>query len=111
MIPVRTVVVLSALIGLAACDGAGESSARAQPQAQGTRYADQDRDGRVTRKEASADPYLSASFDRYDADKNDELDRAEFARLEARASERRETAPQDARYVSRPRNEYPHPSD
>jgi hypothetical protein len=47
-----------------------------------TRYADEDRDGVVTRKEAKADPALAASFDRYDLDKNDKLDRGEFARME-----------------------------
>jgi hypothetical protein len=48
-----------------------------------TRYADEDRDGFVTRKEAKADPALAAAFDRYDVDDNDKLDRGEFARLEA----------------------------
>jgi hypothetical protein len=48
-----------------------------------TRYADEDRDGFVTRKEAKADKSLAAAFDRYDLDDNDKLDRGEFARLEA----------------------------
>ena len=52
------------------------------------RYADEDRDGVVTRKEAKSDPALTAAFDRYDADDNDKLDRGEFARLEADARER-----------------------
>lgn len=47
-----------------------------------TRYADADRDGTVTRDEAKADPALAATFDRYDLDKNDKLDRGEFAQLE-----------------------------
>lgn len=47
-----------------------------------TRFADENRDGIVTRDEAKADPALAASFDRYDLDDNDELDRGEFARLE-----------------------------
>ena len=47
-----------------------------------TRFADANRDGEVTRDEAKADPALAASFDRYDLDRNDKLDRGEFARLE-----------------------------
>lgn len=47
-----------------------------------TRYADENRDGMVTRDEAKADPALAAIFDRYDLDNNDKLDRGEFARLE-----------------------------
>ena len=46
------------------------------------RYADANRDGEVTREEAKADPALAANFDHYDLDKNDKLDRGEFARLE-----------------------------
>ena len=47
-----------------------------------TRYADENRDGQVTRDEAKADPALAAAFDEYDLDRNDKLDRGEFARLE-----------------------------
>ena len=47
-----------------------------------TRYADENRDGQVTRDEARADPALAASFDEYDLDRNGRLDRGEFARLE-----------------------------
>ena len=47
-----------------------------------TRYADENRDGQVTRAEAKADPALAASFDQYDLDDNGRLDRGEFARLE-----------------------------
>ena len=58
----------------------------AEPQAQPiTRYADANNDGKVTREEAKADPALARSFDQYDLDKNDVLDRSEFARLEAAA--------------------------
>lgn len=57
-----------------------------------TRYADENRDGQVTRDEAKADPRLAASFDRYDLDKNDKLDRGEFARLEAEQREARAAA-------------------
>jgi hypothetical protein len=57
-----------------------------------TRYADEDRDGFVTRKEAKADPALTASFDKYDANDDDKLDRAEFARLEAEGRDEQERA-------------------
>jgi hypothetical protein len=50
-----------------------------------TRYADANRDGRVTREEAQADPALARSFDQHDGNKDGELDRAEFARLEAQS--------------------------
>lgn len=54
-----------------------------------TRYADADRDGRVTRDEARrADPVLAQNFDRFDLDRNDALDRGEFARLEAASRSR-----------------------
>jgi len=62
------------------------------PQTKITRYADENRDGVVTRKEAKADPALAASFDRYDLDQNDKLDRGEFARLEAQQREARAAA-------------------
>lgn len=78
------------------------------------RYADGDRDGKVTRAEAQSDPMLSASFDRYDTDDNDELDRAEFARLEAHAAARRdgdESAADAEPSTQRPRSEFPHPRD
>jgi hypothetical protein len=58
-----------------------------------TRYADADRDGRVTRKEAKADPALAAVFDTYDVDNSGDLDRGEFARLEDESRERRAAAP------------------
>jgi len=69
-------------------DFAASEPADVQPQQKITRYADEDRDGFVTRKEAKSDAALAAAFDRYDADKNDKLDRGEFARLEAAARER-----------------------
>jgi hypothetical protein len=58
------------------------------PPAQITRYADENRDGKVSRDEAKADPALAQAFDQYDLDKDDTLDRGEFARLEAEARER-----------------------
>lgn len=51
-------------------------------------FADKDRDGKVTRKEAKVDPALERSFNRYDLDENDILDRGEFARLEAEGTQR-----------------------
>lgn len=50
-----------------------------------TRYADENRDGKVTREEAKADPALARVFDQYDRDKSGALDRAEFAQLEQAA--------------------------
>lgn len=55
---------------------------RLEPQAPITRYADENRDGVVTREEAKVDPALLAAFEGYDLDKNGKLDRGEFARLE-----------------------------
>jgi hypothetical protein len=52
-----------------------------------TRFADEDKDGKVTRKEAKADPNLERNFAKYDLDKNNILDRGEFARLEAESHE------------------------
>jgi hypothetical protein len=75
-----------------------EPAAEAPPPAQVvepvkiTRYADADRDGRVTRKEAKADPALEAVFDNYDVDGSGDLDRGEFARLEDESRERRTAA-------------------
>lgn len=46
------------------------------------KYADANHDGDVTRDEAGADAALTQAFDRYDLDRNDQLDRGEFARLE-----------------------------
>lgn len=54
-----------------------------------TQYADADRDGKVTRKEARTDPNLAQAFDKYDANDDGILDRGEFARLEA--ASRRQT--------------------
>lgn len=70
-------------------------------------YADRDRDGRVTRDEAGTDPKLLAEFDRYDANGDDALDRAEFARLEAKADEQRAEPGEPSRPTMRPRGEYP----
>lgn len=109
-------VIFAALAGLVACGKADDSrdadarSARHDP-AEGPRYADADRDGRVTREEASVDPALAASFDRYDGDGNGQLDRAEFARLEAGAAGSRGAKEDDERHTLRPRREFPRPLD
>lgn len=112
MIRTGHLLILAALLGLAACgrgDEARESRAAGRPdgapQAQAARYADANRDGRVTRGEAEADPRLAASFDRYDTNDDDELDRAEFARLEARSAAKREAKDDEERHPSRPRRE------
>lgn len=47
-----------------------------------TKFADENKDGKVTKKEAKADPALTRVFNQYDLDKNGELDRGEWARLE-----------------------------
>lgn len=113
----------AAIAGLTAC-GADENAGdqrpafgEAPPRAESDTalYADGNRDGKVTRDEALADPMLSASFDRYDTDDNDELDRAEFARLEAHAAGRGVAGPGETgaagRSSQRPRSEYPRPND
>ena len=110
---IASFVLATAVAGLTACgteQGDHPRSGFGQaPAASGAaRYADGNRDGKVTRTEALADPMLSASFDRYDADDNDELDRAEFARLEAHARESR-GADEAGRSSLRPRSEYPRP--
>lgn len=72
-------------------------------------YADSDRDGKVTRKEAKVDPALTAAFDQYDSNEDDELDRAEFAQLEADARGDDDDVDIDAepnlRRFARPRND------
>ena len=74
-------------------------------------YADKNRDGRVTRTEAKADPKLLANFDRYDTDDSDALERAEFARLEADSMQRvQQTAVEDSHQL-RPRREFPRPME
>lgn len=115
----RSLLVVAALAGLvAACGESGEprgaasSRSAGQDPTEGPRYADADRNGRVTRDEASIDPALAASFDRYDANANGELDRGEFARLEAGATSGSKATPEDEeRHTLRPRNEYPRPYD
>lgn len=105
-----SILFVAAVVGLAACDAAqhdepATGASAATGQAVASRFADGNRDGRVTREEAKVDPYLSASFDAYDRNANDELDRAEFARLEAREST------QEERHQLRPRREFPRPLD
>lgn len=50
-----------------------------------TRFADENKDGKVTREEAKADPNLARAFDQFDKDKSGDLNRAEFAQLEQAA--------------------------
>lgn len=94
-----------------AAPGARSAAASPNDAAGPRRRADRNRDGRVSRKEAQSDPYLAASFDRYDADKNESLDRAEFARLESDAIDegRDVDDPSDERHQLRPRDEFPRP--
>jgi hypothetical protein len=54
----------------------------AQPAQEITKYADANKDGKVTRDEAKADPLLAKGFEKYDLNDDDVLDRGEFARLE-----------------------------
>lgn len=68
------------------------------------RYADANRDGRVTREEARRDPALAAQFDHYDQDHSGDLDRAEFAQLEAMPPD--DTVPPKPAPM-RPREEFP----
>jgi len=94
--------VLAVLAGAAALAGCTRDTADTRefitmepadvtPPAKITRYADANRDGQVTREEAKADSSLAASFDRYDLDRNDKLDRGEFARLEDERRDREAT--------------------
>lgn len=64
---------------LAAHDCDQDDRAAAAP----VNYADEDRDGKVTKKEAKADAALTRIFNRYDQNGDGDLDRAEFAQLEA----------------------------
>jgi len=110
----------AALVGvLAACgDPDKEASSAYRDPAETPRYADADRDGHVTREEAAVDPALAARFERYDANSNGKLERAEFSRLEAGAtsgspssgssSSRKED---EERHTLRPRREFPRPLD
>jgi hypothetical protein len=87
----QTILAAAGSVLLAACgvtDREHEPSGAAAraPAATATRYADADRDGKVSRQEAQADPALARSFPRYDANRDGQLDRAEFARLEAQSA-------------------------
>jgi len=110
----------AALVGaLAACGEPDKDGSTAyRDPAETPRYADADRDGSVTREEASVDPALAARFERYDANGNGKLERAEFARLEAgatsgsQASGNPESKKEDEeRHTLRPRREFPRPLD
>jgi hypothetical protein len=47
---------------------------------------DRNRDGKVTKAEAAADPALARRFSALDVDNSDKLDSGEFARFEAEAA-------------------------
>jgi hypothetical protein len=101
---------------LLACGSANEEPGQWRSDAASTadrtgRYADQDRDGKVTRAEAQADPNLAASFERYDTDGSGALERGEFARLEADSLERMRQADTENRPPARPRREFARPLD
>lgn len=110
----------AALVGaLAACGETDRGSSAYRDPAETPRYADADRDGHVTREEASVDPTLAARFERYDANRDGRLERAEFARLEAGATRGSRSGKQDTqkdkedeeRHTLRPRREFPRPLD
>jgi hypothetical protein len=122
MKPSHQFLVFTALVGfIAACGDSkpGEDASRSayQDPAETPRYADADRNGRVTRDEADVDPALAAHFERYDANSNGELDRGEFARLEAGSTSGsseagKQTSKEDEeRHTLRPRREFPRPLD
>lgn len=109
----------TALIGvLVACGDPDRDASNAyRDPAETPRYADADRNGKVSRDEASVDPTLAARFGRYDSDRNGELDRAEFAQLEAGATHYAQTRDHETRkedkerHTLRPRREFPRPLD
>lgn len=84
----------------------GEASGDEAVASGPVRFADEDRDGRVTRDEAVADPKLQASFDRYDANDDDALDRAEFSRLEAQSAQRKAPS-EEERHQLRDKRDFP----
>jgi len=110
---IRIALILAALTGAAACGEAGRDGSAQDSQARAEkvvpRYADADRDGRVTREEAEADPALAASFERYDADRSGALDRGEFSRLEAGAAASAKADQHEAPQQRRPREEFATP--
>jgi ABC-type enterochelin transport system substrate-binding protein len=101
---------LAAAVLLTACLYGQREQAAATTEAAAIPYADQDRDGKVTRKEAKIDKALQAAFDKYDANDDDVLDRAEFARLEAASGERQQArSDTGGRHELRPRKEFSQP--
>ena len=108
------IVAIAAAVALASCGDPDPNSATSrayQDPAESPRYADADRNGRVTRDEADVDPALAANFDRYDRNGNGELDRAEFARLEAGSTASHATKAEEEHHTLRPRREFPRPLD
>ena len=98
-----------ALLSACAHDRADYSHfSESQPQVQTgiTHYADANRDGEVTKKEAQPYPALTRNFDKYDSNKDGVLDAGEFARLEADSASHRsspdEAAPEPHRFRGHP---------
>jgi hypothetical protein len=108
---------------LAGCGEPGDESARTAGKttdaasrheaaaSESPRYADANRDGRVTRDEAKVYAALEDNFDRFDMDRNGELDRGEFARLEMEAVDRPPLTIEPDSSSQRPRGEFARPSD
>lgn len=87
------------------------SDEAAPPQARGP-AADENRDGRVTLEEAASDPKLQASFERHDRNHDGELDRAEFAQLEADGARARQQAREDQdKHQLRDKRDFPKDHD
>ncbi len=81
------------------CNDQEDKSAAAESP---TVFADQNRDGKVTKREAKVDANLSRIFKRYDQDDDGELSRAEFAQLEADSRTHLESA--EVSHSLRPRH-------
>lgn len=89
-----TLALCGAALGARAQDIQTPAAAAAPGPATGANAAaleriDRNRDGKVTKAEASADPELKRQFSALDVDNSDKLDSGEFARFEA------ESAPAD----------------
>lgn len=106
MLRMLSLATLAAVLAACAHDPAPPGEVAYAPVQPITRYADADRDGRVTRKEAQSDSNLARVFDHYDTNDDDVLDRAEFAQLE---DESRREASQDQDGDRAPRVEPQHP--
>ena len=82
----------AALLAVAGAVTAQPPKSRPEPRATGTptfSSYDADRDGRITRQEASTNVALIGQFERLDLDENDGIDEGEFARFEAEMDRKR----------------------